>query len=108
MKDSLRRSCLRVVGIAVYATLLNACSAEPSKQEIRDVARTCEGHFKNKRAEKGDIVKAVDYWMKNGKLVIEIGYSKNTDSYRSQVCVYDKEKETYTLPALFDQPNWRK
>lgn len=108
MRKILRSSYFKVVAISLYATFLNACSAEPSKQEIRDVARTCEEHFKNKRAEKGDIVKAVDYWMKNGKLVIEIGYSKNTDSYRSQVCVYDKEKETYTLPALFDQPNWRK
>lgn len=55
-------------------------------------------------------MKAVDHWMKDGKLVIELARmeSESSTSYKQGLCIYDEKKGTLSIPSVFENIRWEK
>lgn len=94
---------------AISLILLAACSG-PSGEELKEAKEQCATFYKENRAHFTNDVKAIDHWMKNGKLVIELAVREQSwsDSYKSGLCLHDKEKGTIEIPGLLEQARWAK
>lgn len=96
---------------AIFGSMivLTGCSG-PSGAELKNAKDQCVSFYKRERASPGEYVKAVDHWMKDGKLVIELARmeSENSTSYKQGLCIYDEKKGTLSIPGLFENSRWEK
>ena len=92
-----------------YAVFLSGCSG-PSSEELARIKEECVQFYKTERAKSYSIVKAVDHWTKDGRVVIELSERESAEAkkYISNLCVYDKEKGTISLPGALHQGHWIK
>lgn len=89
--------------------LLTGCSG-PSSADLKNATDQCVSFYKRERASPGEYVKAVDNWMKDGKLVIELARmeSKSSTSYKQGLCIYDEKKGKLSIPSVFENSRWEK
>lgn len=90
-------------------TLLSGCSG-PSREEIARIKEECASFHKQERAKYSASVKAIDHWIKDGRIVVELAEKEreHSGSYTSHLCVYDKEKGSILLPSVFERSRWSK
>lgn len=102
------KSALPVLVLASL-TLLSGCSG-PSREELARVKSECASFHKQERAKSGSIVKPIDHWTKDGRIVVELSEkeSESSSKYTSHLCVYDKEKGSIELPSVFERARWSK
>ena len=93
----------------VYSFVLSGCSG-PSREELARVKSECASFHKRERAKSGSVVKPIDHWTKDGRIVVEISEkeSESSSKYTSHLCVYDKEKGSIELPSVFERARWSK
>jgi hypothetical protein len=76
----------------------------------------CKKFVLEKAAEKyRDETHVFDTYLKEGKVVVEVGYRdkdfyrrRGDDSYSARICVYDESEGTVMLPSALDMSEWRK
>ena len=102
------KSSLPVLVLASL-TLLSGCSG-PSREELARVKSECARFHKQERAKSGSIIKPIDHWTKDGRIVVELSEkeSESSSKYTSHLCVYDKEKGSIELPSVFERARWSK
>ena len=90
-------------------TLISGCSG-PSSEELARIKSECASFHKQERAKYGAIVKPIDHWTKDGRIVIELSEreSESSSKYTSHLCVYDKERGSIELPSVFERARWSK
>ncbi len=93
----------------VYSFVLSGCSG-PSREEIARVKDECASFHKQERAKYSAIVKPIDHWTKDGRIVVELSEkeSESSSKYTSHLCVYDKDKGSIELPSVFERARWSK
>ncbi len=100
---------LIVPAIFASVTILTGCGG-PSGTELKNVQEKCVSFYKRERASYSEHVKAVDHWMKDGKLVIELARmeSERSTSYKQGLCIYDEKKGILSIPSVFEHSRWDK
>lgn len=102
------RSAFPVLVLASL-TLISGCSG-PSSEELARIKSECASFHKQERAKSSSIVKPIDHWTKDGRIVIELSEreSESSSKYTSHLCVYDKDKGSISLPSVFERARWSK
>ena len=87
----------------VSLTLISGCS-DLSGEELASIKSECASFHKQERAKSGSIVKAIDHWTKDGRVVVELSEkeSESSSKYTSHLCVYDKDKGSIALPSVLN------
>lgn len=90
---------------------LNACG--PSSAQISAATSECQSFVEDKMGVLKEDTHIFDSWVKDGKIVVEVGYKQypiksRDDSYNTRLCVYDEEKGTISLPSVLNNSEWRK
>ena len=82
----------------------------PSSAELKSAEDQCVSFYKRERATYSDYVKAVDHWMKDGKLVIELAKMKSeySKTYQQGLCIYDEKRGSLVIPGVFEHSRWEK
>ena len=90
-------------------TLISGCS-DLSGEELASIKSECASFHKQERAKSGSIVKAIDHWTKDGRVVVELSEkeSESASKYTSHLCVHDKDKGSIELPSVFERARWSK
>ena len=99
-----------IVSIALIAVFcLTGCSG-PSSEELARIKSECASFHKQERAKYSAVVKPIDHWTKDGRIVVELSEkeSESSSKYTSHLCVYDKEKGSIELPRVFERARWSK
>lgn len=104
-----------IIGLFL-ASFIVGCSG-PSEEEINTASSACEKFIAKEMKGSDWLSPEIDTyvfetWVKNGKIVANIGYrdeSSNADSsYIVRLCVYDKEQGTISSPSPLNDSEWRK
>lgn len=93
----------------IAAFSLTGCSG-PSREELARIKSECASFHKQERAKYSSIVKPIDHWTKDGRIVVELSEkeSESSSKYTSHLCVYDKDKGSIALPSVFERARWSK
>lgn len=96
------------------AILLAGCFG-PSAEQKQRAETACEKFVLEKVAEKYlDETHVFDTYVKDGKIVVEVGYRRESrsysdgDSYSVRICLYDEEKGTIEIPSVLNMGQWKK
>lgn len=95
--------------VLASSALISGCSG-PSSEELARIKSECASFHKQERAKYSAIVKPIDHWTKDGRIVIELSEreSESSSKYTSHLCVYDKDKGSIQLPSVFERARWSK
>lgn len=97
---------IRVAVLVILFTGIAGCG--PSQEKIDFAQGVCEEFIQDKFERDTHVF---DSWVKDGKLVFEIGYRKkysSDSSYSVRLCVYDEEKGSIMSPSPFNTSEWKK
>lgn len=79
----------------------------PAKtDQIARAEDACIWWFKRERELSGAGVFTSDIWEKDGRIVVEVGFDKNSNSYSTRLCVFDPLTGKMQAPNNFTRSRW--
>ena len=78
-------------------TLISGCS-DLSGEELASIKSECASFHKQERAKSGSIVKAIDHWTKDGRVVVELS-EKESESASKYTAANGRPNKNRTCVA---------
>lgn len=94
-------------------SILAGCSKSPSKEQMEIGGEACRDFIaKEMKTGSRDLEATItDAWMKDDKVVFEVGYREKftrDSSYAIRLCIYDEKQGTLSSPSPFNSSKWEK
>ncbi len=87
------------------------CS-KPSNEEAKVASNACQKFISKQMGVLEKHTKVFDVWMKNGAIVVEVGYKEypfpSADSYSVRKCIYDEKNGRISSPSPLSDREWSK
>jgi hypothetical protein len=107
---------LKFIGMTsalALVAVLAGCSKKPSKEQLETGGELCRAFIaKEMKTGRYDLDTTItDAWMKEGKVVFEVGYREKFSegsSYSIRLCIYDEAQGTLSSPSPFNSSKWDK